>query len=98
MEIPEGFNQKVNHGNNKVLKLKKTLYGLRYSSCAFLKYLTYKLEDCGLFQSKLHHKLYFRDKVTCIVYMDDLIFWEKYEKNIHDLVIKLHESVYDLDQ
>ena len=30
--------------------------------------------------------------------VDDLIFWGKYEKDIHDMDIKLHESIFDLDQ
>ena len=35
-------------------------------------------------------------KLVCIVYVDDLIFWGKHEKDIHDLDIKLHEDGVNL--
>ena len=47
------FNRKVKNRNNKVFKLKKTIYGLRHSPCAFCNYLTAELEACGSAQSKL---------------------------------------------
>jgi hypothetical protein len=37
----------------KVLKLKKTLYGLCQSPSAFWKYLVEKMAICGMVQSKL---------------------------------------------
>ena len=43
VEMPQGFKQK-----GKVLKLKRTLYGLRKSPRAFWKYLTEKMNQCGL--------------------------------------------------
>jgi len=48
----------VEIGGN-VLKLKKTLYGLRQSPCAFWKYLTEKLITCYLKQSKFDPCLFF---------------------------------------
>ena len=52
VNIPLGFNSKSKHGKRQVLKLNKTLYGLCQSSGAFRKYITEKLEQCGLKQSK----------------------------------------------
>ena len=52
MKIPRGFKQRVNNGKNKLLKLKKTLYGLRQIPRVLWEYLTAKLEACGLDQSK----------------------------------------------
>jgi hypothetical protein len=43
VEMPRGFKK-----NRKVLKLKKTLYGLRQSPRAFWLYLTEKMEACGM--------------------------------------------------
>jgi hypothetical protein len=51
VEMPLGFSQYSKNGTRKVLKLKKTLYGLQQSPRAFWKYITEKLVACGLEQS-----------------------------------------------
>jgi len=38
------------------------------------------------------------DKVICITYVDDLIFWAKDEQDIIDLAMKLRELGVDLEQ
>jgi hypothetical protein len=75
----------------KVLKLKKTLYGLRQSPCAFWKYLVEKMAICGMVQSKLDPCLFVGEKVICISYVDDLIFLARNEKDIHHIAMKLRE-------
>ena len=42
VDMPLGFNTKSKNGKRQVLKLKKTLYGLRQSPRAFWKYITKK--------------------------------------------------------
>ena len=37
-------------------------------------------------------------KLVCIVYVDHLIFWGKYEKDIHDPAIKFHEYGVNLEE
>ncbi len=59
----------------KVLKLKKTLYGLRQSPRAFWKYMVKKMSNCGMPQSKLDPYLFVGEKVIFICYVDDLLFW-----------------------
>ncbi len=71
----------------KVLKLKKTLYGHRQSPCAFWKYLVEKMEICGMVQLKLDPCLFVREKVICIFYVDDLIFWARNQKDIHHIAM-----------
>jgi hypothetical protein len=80
VEMPRGFKQK-----GKVLKLKKTLYGLRQSPRAFWLYLTEKMEACGMEQSTLDPCLFIGKKVMCICYVDDLIFWALDEADIDEL-------------
>ncbi len=48
VKMPLGFNVKSKNGKRQVLKLNKTLYGLRESPRAFWKYMTEKLEKVGL--------------------------------------------------
>jgi len=48
VDMPLGFIQYMKDGTKKCLKLKKTLYGRRQSPRAFWKYITKKLETCGL--------------------------------------------------
>ncbi len=52
VEMPLGFSLHSKDGTIQVLKLKKTLYGLRQSPRAFWKYITEKLKACELEQSK----------------------------------------------
>jgi hypothetical protein len=53
VEMPRGFRQKGKNGKHKVLKLNKTLYGLRQSPRLFWKYMVQKMEMCGMQQSNL---------------------------------------------
>ena len=46
IDMPRGFEVKGKNGKNKVLRLKKTLYGLRQSPRSFWKYMTSNMEFC----------------------------------------------------
>jgi hypothetical protein len=92
-EMPLGFRIPGN-----VLKLKTTLYGLRQSPRAFWKYLVEKMAICGMVQSKLDPCLFVGEKVICISYVDDLIFWAYNERDIHHISMKLREVRVDLEQ
>jgi hypothetical protein len=70
MEIPLGFRQK-----GKVLKLKQTLYGLRQSPRAFWKYLTDAMVKSGMEVSKLDPCLFVGERVTAVVFVDNILFW-----------------------
>jgi hypothetical protein len=93
VEMPHGFKQK-----GKVLKLKKTLYGLRQSPRAFWLYLTEKMEACGMEQCTLDPCLFIGKKVMCICYVDDLIFWAFNEADIDELGVKLISVGVALEQ
>ena len=66
------------------MEFKKTIYGLHQSARAFWKYLTKKLELCGLNQSEFNPFLFVKEKVVLIVYVGDPIFWVRHEDYIHD--------------
>lgn len=64
----------------------------------FWKYLIEKMEAYGLKQSQLDPCLFVGTKVIAISYVDDLIFWSRNKKDIHDAVMKLREVGVDLEQ
>ena len=98
VEMPLGFSQYSKNGNRKILQLKKTLYGLRQSPRAFWKYITEKLEACGMEQSKFDPCLFVGSKVICVVYVDDLIFWSKDTADIDITAMQLRDLGVDLKQ
>ena len=69
--------------------LNKTLYVIFQSPRYFWKYLTHKLISIRMLQYNLDPCLFIGDKVVCIVYVDELIFWSEDESDIHDLSRKL---------
>jgi hypothetical protein len=98
VDMPLGFNAKSKNGKRQVLKLNKTLYGLRQSPRAFWKYITEKLETCGLMQSKFDPCLFIGPDVMCIVYVNDLIFWSRNVVNIDRVAIELCKLGVALEQ
>ena len=66
--MPLGFNTKSKNGKRQVLKLNKTLYGLRQSPRAFWKYIIKKLESCGLKQPGLIH-VFSSDLMLCALFI-----------------------------
>ena len=91
--MPQGFRK-----NGKVLKLKKTLYGLKQSPRMFWKYLTAAMVKSGMQVSKLDPCLFIDDRVVCICYVYDILFWLKDVKYINDLAAKLRKQGLLLEQ
>ncbi len=63
VEMPLGFSQYAQDGTRKVLKLNRTLYGLRQSPRAFWKYIPERLKACALAQSRLDPCLFVGTKL-----------------------------------
>lgn len=93
VNMPLGFRKK-----GKCLRLKRYLYGLNDSPREFFKYVVKRMKNCGMEQSALDPCLFTSDKVVCIVYVDDFLFWAKDEKDISELALKLREEEMDLEQ
>ena len=74
VDLPLGFNTKSKIGKRQVLKLNKTLYGLRQSPRAFWKYITKNLESCGLKQSKFDPCL-LSDLIICPLFMSMIYYF-----------------------
>ena len=69
VEMPLGFRK-----NGKVLKLNKTLYGLRQSPRMFRKYLTKAMNDVGMKTSQFDPCMFVGDRVIAVVFVDNISF------------------------
>ena len=89
---------KGNNCKNKVLRLKKTFYGLLQSPRDFWKYMTSKIEFCGLVQSKMYPCLFIGKKVMDIISVEYILFWAVNVNGIHEIAMKLRKQGVDLEQ
>ena len=96
--MPRGLEVKGKNGIPRVLKLLRTLYGLRQIPRAFLKYMNAKMILCGMVQSNMDPCLFIGKKFMAIIYVEDILFWSVNESNIHDLAMQLREQGVDLEQ
>ena len=74
------------------------LYGIRNITRALWQYMTKKLEQSGLKQSNFNPCHFVGEKITCILYVNNLIFWDWNEDDIHNLAMHLRELGFDLEQ
>jgi len=93
VEMPRGFRE-----GNKVLKLQRSLYGLKQSPRNFFLHLKSKLEKFGFKQQiDLDPCLFISDKVICLVYVDDTLFFARNEKDIDEVVMFLKNENMELE-
>jgi hypothetical protein len=67
---------------SKVLKLKKSLHGLKQSPRNFFLNLKDKLEGVGFEQSTSDQCLFITEKAICLIYMDDTSFFPQNDMKI----------------
>jgi hypothetical protein len=92
IEMPCEFGE-----DGKVLKLKKSLYGLKQSPRNFFLHLKEKLEKLGFTQSENDPCLFMNDKVICIVYVDDILFYSPKESYIQEVIEALKKENMELE-
>jgi hypothetical protein len=66
VEMPLGFSQHAKDGTRKVLKLKKTLYGLQQSPRAFWKYITEKLVALWIGTIPIQSVSFYQSDLFCL--------------------------------
>jgi len=76
---------------NKIWKLKQSLYGLRQSPLNFFQHLKRNLEQRGWKASEIDPCLFFKGDVICLVYVDDCLFFGKTLEDI-DVEIRLFQE------
>lgn len=91
--MPRGFSQA-----GKVLKLKKSLYGLKQAPQNFFQHLKGKLEAVGFRSHEdLDACLFVSDRVICLVYVDDTLFYSPKMAYIDEVIEKLRQQEMDLE-
>jgi hypothetical protein len=83
---PRGFHR----GNgDEVLRLKRTLYGLKQSPRYFFEYITERLVKQNLHASKFDPCLFMNDSLIIIIYVDDILIYARTEVEIDSLIERL---------
>ena len=72
VELPALFGSKI--GQDKVLKLKKSLYRLKQSPRTFYQYPSKSFQNRGCTVSKIDPCLFMKKDMICVIYVDDTIF------------------------
>ena len=87
IEPPKGFQRKDKL--DLVLKLFKSLYGLRQAPKTFYDKITEGLTERGFVQSKVDKCLFMKDEMVCVIYVDDTIIAGPDPKAIEELITSL---------
>jgi hypothetical protein len=94
VEMPRGFRVP-----GKVLKLKRSLYGLRQSPRNFFQHLKGKLEETGFkAMTDVDPCLFISDKVICLSYVDDTLWFSPRQEYIDEALEKLRAVGMDLEK
>lgn len=92
--MPRGFSEP-----NKVLKLKRCLYGLRQAPRNFFQFLQSNLEDIGFEpQTEVDPCLFISKNCICLVYVDDTLFFSPEPKYIDEAIAKLRGKGMELEE
>ena len=103
VELPLGWRRLNKFGGlkekfreNHVLKLNRSVYGLKQSPKNFFKLLKSNLEKCGFRQSQFDSCLFISAKVICVCYVDDCLFFAPEESDIDDVISAIKNCNMDL--
>ena len=76
-----------------ILKLKKSLYGLRQAPRLWAEYLKVNLEAIGFVQAvDVDACLFISNNVICVTYVDDTLFFARDMKDIDETIRLLREQ------
>jgi len=92
MDMPRGFQQP-----RRVMKLLKSLYGLKQSPRNFFEHLKAKFFTQDYRQSTNDPCLFFRGNLICVVYVDDCLFFAETYEVIDETAQQLRDAELDLN-
>jgi len=91
--MPRGFTEP-----GKVLKLKQSVYGLKQLLWNFFQFLKGKLEGIGFeAYTDVDPCLFISDKVICLVYVNDTLFYSPRPEYIDEVIQKLCNADMELE-
>jgi hypothetical protein len=88
-DIYVGQPKGMERGDGVVLKLSKSVYGLKQVPRYFFEHLSKKMELCGLKQSNKDPCLFIEKSVIAVVYVDDVLFYSKSDDDINNIISTL---------
>lgn len=86
---PKGHERPGENGKELVLKLNRSVYGLRQSPRNFFQYLKGHLDNNGLHQSQHDPCLFIGRSMIVVVYVDDVLMFSKDDSNFDKLITSL---------
>ena len=93
IEAPKGFHHDTDSDVDFVLKLTKSLYGLVQAPKLFYEHLKKNLLSRGFRPSPFDPCLFLNDKVICLVYVDDCLFFSPHQDNINKVITSLQTDL-----
>ena len=96
MELPKGI-KPSNEGQDLVLKLKKNFYGQKQAGRQFFLHMKKGVESIGFQQSAIDECIFYRGTTVFVVYVDDVIFFDKDENKIDQAIKNLQDEKYDIE-
>ena len=97
MKIPPGIKLKGKDKRNKVLELKKNLYGQRQGSRVWSLHLANKLRKLNFQQSDADECIFYRDDIIFFFYVDDMILLCPDSNKIDKAIKQLKQSELELE-
>ena len=93
MELPIGFEApEGEHRKSYVLRLNKSLYGLKQAGYNWFAKLSNGLQDRGFVQSNIDPCVFFNHNCIVLTYVDDCIIIGDTHDRINLLIQSLHEG------
>ena len=81
-----------------ILRLNRSLYGMKQSPLNFYNHLTEGLEARGFKSSKIDPCLWYNDNVICLIYVDDCLFFSRKEEYIDKAIVDLRTKKDEFDE
>jgi hypothetical protein len=96
LQLPRGCTGKF--GKDTILKLDRSLYGLKQAASCWYDKLKVGLLDLGWLQpiALLEPCLFVKDGIICLVYVDDCLFFGRDEAKICSLIKEIEDSSFTL--
>ena len=94
ISLPQGFAH--SEGADVVLRLNKSLYGLKQAALCWYELLKKGLEDIGFKMQSNTPCLFIHPDVICLVYVDDCLFFAREKGRIDAVIAKLKRAGFSL--